>query len=685
MSIKNRDLFEKARSARFEADASLLSFVLERKNLQVQDDVDSLSIDLFLKNFVKLARKKWGAAGAHVKSMEAKFGYPGGWLDQEAKIPDLDAKKTPQKTQRKTKDFLELSKRSKNRETAELRASNETAKLVHAVKSSLKQDGESDLAFVISEASKSPTRATKFRRLSGAAESMEKVPSAPVSLPRKISADDALAHLLHSKLTQDSYVDNRLMCKSHGADIWPTYHDVLAAKKLCRPTGITYGETAVTVPIENRLRHNDERLLQIYNLKFQDLLEDVEDGGVLEVEGEAKIGFDGSTGNSMYNQAFSLENRDASDESLLSTCLVPLQYKIKNAEVIFRNPTPQGPTFCQPVRLEYRKETPEASKDIDSWIDDAIAALTLTPNVIQVGSKFVKFHHKIFKTMLDGKGKNACTDTASSLRCFLCGASSKHLNDVESLVADFPTDESKLVYGGIADLHAWLRAFDAINSLSDKLTVKKWSIRNKEDKATVAARKLARQAAFKEKLGLLVDVPKGGGSGNSNTGNTARRAFQDEATFADITGVDQELIHRIHMMLVVINTDHVIDESKFKTYGYDTAALWAALYEWCYMSITLHQLFFHAWESIRFSSLPLSFFTEQSLESCNKTFKNDRENHSRKDSRLHTIEDQFHRQSDRSDLVIGLKLSAKQKKKMQEPLPQDALNLLVIESDNEEP
>ena len=48
MSIKNRDLFEKARSAKFEPDASLLSFILERKNLQVQDDVDSLSIDLLV-------------------------------------------------------------------------------------------------------------------------------------------------------------------------------------------------------------------------------------------------------------------------------------------------------------------------------------------------------------------------------------------------------------------------------------------------------------------------------------------------------------------------------------------------------------------------------------------------------------------------------------------------------------
>ena len=50
--IKNRKLFVKACLARFEA------FVLECKNLQAQDDVDSLSIDLFLKNFVMLVKMK---------------------------------------------------------------------------------------------------------------------------------------------------------------------------------------------------------------------------------------------------------------------------------------------------------------------------------------------------------------------------------------------------------------------------------------------------------------------------------------------------------------------------------------------------------------------------------------------------------------------------------------------------
>ena len=93
----------------------------------------------------------------------------------------------------------------------------------------------------------------------------------------------------------------------------------------------------------------------------------------------------------------------------------------------------------------------------------------------------------------------------------------------------------------------------------------------------------------------------------------------------------------------------------------------------------MHQLFFHAWESIRFSTLPLSFFSEQSIESSNKFFKSDREHHARKDTRLHTIQDQFHRQSDKSDLVIALKLSEKQKKKKKttESLPPDVRHLLV--------
>ena len=92
---------------------------------------------------------------------------------------------------------------------------------------------------------------------------------------------------------------------------------------------------------------------------------------------------------------------------------------------------------------------------------------------------------------------------------------------------------------------------------------------------------------------------------------------QEEDKFSSITEVDQDLIHRIHMMLIVINSDHVIDVEAFKKYGFETAERWVELYDWYKMPVSLHQLFFHAWESLHLSHLPISSFTEQSLESCN--------------------------------------------------------------------
>ena len=196
--------------------------------------------------------------------------------------------------------------------------------------------------------------------------------------------------------------------------------------------------------------------------------------------------------------------------------------------------------------------------------------------------------------------------------------------------------------------------------------------------------KKLRQQKFKAELNLFVDIPRGSGSGNSNTGNVARCAFQNEEAFARITGVDQTLIHRIHVMLILINTDKPIKKEEFKAYGLATARLWVELYSWYYMPVTVHQLFFHAWESLALSSLPLSFFSEQSLETCNKYFKRDRERHARKDSRLHTIQDQFHRQSDKSDIIIATKLIAKRRYvKKEESLPQDVMEILDVIEESE--
>ena len=64
MSLSKGELFEKARTSSFKSDSSLLSLVIERKKLVLEDDVDAVPIDIFLTDFVKLAQKKWGGAVA---------------------------------------------------------------------------------------------------------------------------------------------------------------------------------------------------------------------------------------------------------------------------------------------------------------------------------------------------------------------------------------------------------------------------------------------------------------------------------------------------------------------------------------------------------------------------------------------------------------------------------------------
>ena len=57
-AIKNRVLFEKVLSLNFEVHPGLLAFVLEKKKIKVEDDLDTIATDLFLENFVRLAKKK---------------------------------------------------------------------------------------------------------------------------------------------------------------------------------------------------------------------------------------------------------------------------------------------------------------------------------------------------------------------------------------------------------------------------------------------------------------------------------------------------------------------------------------------------------------------------------------------------------------------------------------------------
>ncbi|CAH0553562.1 unnamed protein product [Brassicogethes aeneus] len=141
----------------------------------------------------------------------------------------------------------------------------------------------------------------------------------------------------------------------------------------------------------------------------------------------------------------------------------------------------------------------------------------LRPTSIYINKTERLIKQKLVMTMVDGKICNAITETSSSI-CYICGSTPKKMNNLENQKI---VKNPKYYCFGLSSLHAWIRCFECLLHISYRLDIRKWQIK-KEDKAKCDKRKQNIQDKFKTMMGLLVDRPKPGGSGNSNDGNTAR-------------------------------------------------------------------------------------------------------------------------------------------------------------------
>ena len=218
-----------------------------------------------------------------------------------------------------------------------------------------------------------------------------------------------------------------------------------------------------------------------------------------------------------------------------------------------------------------------------------------------------------------------------------------------------------------------------------KLDTRRWR-KNKAlgDEAIILAKKAEIQKKLKDQMGLIVDMPKSGGSGNTNDGNTARRLFQNSAVFAEATGVSEDLIYHFYILLCLINCRYQIDVQKFEAYCLETANLWVREYPWYKMPVSLHVLLIHGVSYLKMIDLPISDLTEQCIETGNKVSKQVRLHHTRKVSRLATMTDHFNRLMEISDPVVASKLHSKRqarvRREKKEELPEDVLALLLLPS-----
>lgn len=254
------------------------------------------------------------------------------------------------------------------------------------------------------------------------------------------------------------------------------------------------------------------------------------------------------------------------------------------------------------------------------------------------------------------------------------------MNDLSN---NFDPDTSTLKYG-IVITHAWIRVFEFLVNLSIKLPVKVWRARGDKLKNTIARREQKLKEIFWSELGLKINQPRPNGAGNSNNGNTSRRAFQDPLKLATILELEFTLVNNLRTVLVSLSCQLCIDPVKFNELCVKTAEFYIDKYSWYYMPATVHTILFHGSQIMINSPLPLGVYGEEGLEGSNKVNKNNRNFHARKDSRLHTIEDMFNRAMDASDPLVSSIRVSKMKKPKEKILPQEVLDMLLTPTEDTE-
>ena len=199
------------------------------------------------------------------------------------------------------------------------------------------------------------------------------------------------------------------------------------------------------------------------------------------------------------------------------------------------------------------------------------------------------------------------------------------MNSIDKVIK-LPYSSDELQYT-LSTLHAWIRFFECLIHISYKIPIKKWQLRG--DAALVKEQKINIQKGFQQKMGLIVNYPKSGGSGTLNDGNTARKAFSIEDAFAEITGINKELIVKLHIILICISSGFEINISKFCSFCLETAKLYSCLYHWYYMPFCLYKILIHGAEVIESLSLPIGLLSEEAQEAKIKILKIYSEHHSR--------------------------------------------------------
>lgn len=436
--------------------------IMKNSGHNLQDQIDTLkkeiekktgcvdaefrtTISQTINRFKSDYKSRWEAA----KRMEERF-YDKNttWLDSSISFPTRKIKRSI--PGRPAIPFEESTDRMKRKKTEDLRKSTPLPELVYTTQMKLKASGQGAASKIIKDILSDPSKPSDYSK--AYQQSLE-----PVLM---MSGEDAVAVLVEANLSRHQY--NVLRSKS--PKIYPSYKIVQDAKKQCypEPNKIIVSETSVHADLQIMLDLTTERLIIVQREVLLTMNSDELENMCLI----SKWGFDGSSGHSSYKQAF--YGSGASDAAVFITCFVPLRL-ISGSKIIWQNPRPSSTRYCRPLKIEFIKESTAVSVEEKKRIDDQIK--DLQPNIVQLDGHNIKVKHSLIFAMIDGKVCNAVTNTTSTQKCYICGATIKEFNDIAKVLTR-PIKTENLEFG-ISVLHGWIRFFECLLHLAYRLPIQK--------------------------------------------------------------------------------------------------------------------------------------------------------------------------------------------------------------------
>ena len=231
---------------------NLITAIKEKLNRDIPSEIIH-EVEQQVHWFIVEVKKRWKQTARKEKVFLSRNKK---WLSEPFSSHIRSLSNTPAPSSVRGRPVLPFSakkRESMRMDTSRIVTKNAADKLLHAAKRRARSEGRNDLAYVIKETTATPTRPTKFRRLL-------RSHSTP---PRLYDRQQALALFVERRDTKERWQLSREAAKDQGANIYPSYHEITAAKKECWPEGIDVQPTKAEVPLQSLLEHTAERIIDL--------------------------------------------------------------------------------------------------------------------------------------------------------------------------------------------------------------------------------------------------------------------------------------------------------------------------------------------------------------------------------------------------------------------------------------